>query len=154
MSKFLNLTQRLIIFPQGFQKSKSLDIGLWEAGGKDIKTEWTNEKNLKKKIFFFCGDFTPFMSKSFQIWDHLFQLTFPKDSKNLKKFGHCTSERGGKKTVNRSEKHQYKKTLLSKAKFARKTNFFCAPLLHPLFVKVFKSETISFHYFTPRILNL
>ena len=34
---------------------------------------------------FFCpGDFTTFMSKSFQIWDHFFPLLFPKDSKNLK----------------------------------------------------------------------
>ena len=31
-----------------------------------------------------CDNFTPFMSKSFQIWDHFFPLLFPKDSENLK----------------------------------------------------------------------
>ena len=34
-SKFSNLGPFLsITFPQGFQKSKSLDIGLWEVGAK------------------------------------------------------------------------------------------------------------------------
>ena len=33
--KFSNLTPLLVItFPHGFQKSKSLDIGLWEGGAK------------------------------------------------------------------------------------------------------------------------
>ena len=29
------------------------------------------------------GNFTPFISKSVQIWDHLFPILFPNDSKNL-----------------------------------------------------------------------
>ena len=31
-------------------------------------------------------DFTPFMNKSFQIWDNFFPLLFPKDSENLKRW--------------------------------------------------------------------
>ena len=37
-------------------------------------------------IFFLCGDFTPFIRKSCQIWDHFFPLLFPKNSENLKSF--------------------------------------------------------------------
>ena len=32
-----------------------------------------------------------------------------------------------------------------------KQTFFAAAILHPLWAKVFKSETTSFHYFSPRI---
>ena len=46
------------------------------------------------------SDFTPFMSKSFQIWDPFFILLFSKDSENQKKFGHQTSKSGGKKRLN------------------------------------------------------
>ena len=57
---------------------------------------------------------------------------------------------GGTQTVKRSEKHQYKKVRQN----LPKTNFFCVAILHPLLVKVFKSETFSFYYFSPRIPNL
>ena len=36
------------------------------------------------KLTFLCGNFTPFISKSFQIWDHFFPLLFLKDSENLR----------------------------------------------------------------------
>ena len=39
-------------------------------------------------------------------------------------------------------------------KICPKTNFFCEAISHPLFEKVLKSETTSFHYFSPRIPNL
>ena len=39
---------------------------------------------FSKKKLFLRGDFTPFISKSFQIWDRFFPLLFPKDSENLK----------------------------------------------------------------------
>ena len=47
------------------------------------------------------GDFTPFISKSFQIWDHFFPLLFPNNSKSLKNVGHPTSRSGGKETFKR-----------------------------------------------------
>ena len=37
-----------------------------------------------KKYFILRIDFTPFMSKSLQIWDHFFPLLFLKNSANLK----------------------------------------------------------------------
>ena len=43
-------------------------------------------KYSKKKNLFLRGDFTPFMTKSFQIQDHFFPLLFPKDSEKQKSF--------------------------------------------------------------------
>ena len=42
-------------------------------------------------------NFTPFMSKSFQIWDQFFPLLFPKDSKNLKSLNIVLREVGAHK---------------------------------------------------------
>ena len=39
-------------------------------------------------------------------------------------------------------------------RISKKTNFFCAAILDHFQTKMFKSETTSFHYFSPRILNL
>ena len=55
---------------------------------------------------------------------------------------------GGTQTVKRSEKHQYKKVRQN----LPKTNFFCVAILHPLLVKVFKSETTSFITFPQEFL--
>ena len=49
----------------------------------------------KKKL---RSNFTPFMSKSFQIWDYFIPLLFHKDSKNLKTFWHWILGNLGKKT--------------------------------------------------------
>ena len=84
----------------------------------------------------------------------LLPITFPQGFPKSKKFGHWTLGSGGKKTGKQSEKHQYQNIPLSKAKFAQKLIFFCAAILHPLLVKVFKSETTSFLYLPPRILVL
>ena len=43
-----------------------------------------NKYKLAKKNFVLRSDFTPFMSKSFQIWDHFFALLLLKDSEYLK----------------------------------------------------------------------
>ena len=43
--------------------------------------------------------------------------------------------------------------LFSKTKIHPKNNFVCAAILHPVLVKVFKSETTSCNYFSQRILN-
>ena len=61
---------------------------------------------------------------------------------------------GAKRLLNGVRNTDTKKILLSKAKFAQKQNLFCAAILYTLLVKVFKSETTSFHYFSPRIPNL
>ena len=64
-----------ITFPKGFRKYKK--FGHWTSRSEQMK-----KKSFKN--FFRRGNFTPFMSKLFQIWDHFFPLLFPKNSKNLK----------------------------------------------------------------------
>ena len=62
---------------------------------------WKGKICKKKKLFFCAGNFTPCVSKSFQIWDPFFPLLFPKDSKNTKKswdIGH--REMGAKRRSN------------------------------------------------------
>ena len=55
------------------------------------------KKEKRKKM---CCDFTPFMSKSFQIWDNFFPLVFPKDSKNLKRLDIGLQDVGAKRCLN------------------------------------------------------
>ena len=47
-------------------------------------TSWIKPKNGERKTIKMCGDFTPFIGKSFQMWDHFFLLIFPNDSESLK----------------------------------------------------------------------
>ena len=67
----------------------------------------------------------------------LLSVAFPQRFGKSKKFGHWTLGRGGKKTFKWSE--QMKKICIF--------FFFAAAILHPLWAKVLKSETPSFHYF-------
>ena len=48
-----------------------------------------------------CSDLTPFIRKSFQIWEHCFLLLFPKDSKNLKSLDIELQEGRAKGRLNR-----------------------------------------------------
>ena len=64
------------------------------------------------------------MSKTFQIWDHFFQLLFPKNSKNLKSLDIGIWEVGAKKQLNKVRNTDMKKILLGKAKFGKKYFFF------------------------------
>ena len=101
-------------------------------------------QNSPKNDLFLCGNFTPFISKSFQIWDHFFPLLFHKNSKNLKSLDIWLREVGAKKRLNG----------VNKWKKINKKTFFAAAISHPLWAKVFKCETTSFHYFSQRIPNL
>ena len=98
----------LLLFPNDSGNLKLLDIGLQEVGGKK---RLNRVKKLKKSVknFFGRGNFTPFLRKSFQIWDLFFPLLFPKDSESLKMLDIRLWEVGGKKIVKPSEKHQYQK---------------------------------------------
>ena len=66
-------------------------------------------EQMKKSVknFLRRGNFTPFMSKSFQTWDHFFPLFSPKDSENLK-FLTLDFMKWGQKTFKRSEKNEEK----------------------------------------------
>ena len=117
-------------FPQGYQKSKK--FGQWTLlnGGKKTFKQSEQMKKIWKN--FFCrGNFKPFISKSFQIWDHFFPLFFTEDSENIKSVDIGFQQVGGKKTVKRSEKHRYQKIQLGKAKFAQKLNYFARQLYTP-----------------------
>ena len=54
--------------------------------------------------------------------------------------------------------HRYQKNPANKAKFAKNNNnkktYFCTTILHDLYAKIFKLESISFHYFSPRTLKI
>ena len=55
---------------------------------------------VRKVIFLLCGDFTPFISKNVQIWDHFFPVLFPKDSENSKSLDIVLWEVGAKRCLN------------------------------------------------------
>ena len=95
-------------------------------------------QNSSKKTFF-AGDFTHFMSKSIQIWDHLFPLVFPTDWENLKILDIRLREMGATKRLNGVNK---KRIFF--------LTFFAAVILDHFWAKFFKSEIIFFHYFSPR----
>ena len=95
--------------PKDSKNLKSLDIGLWEFGGGG--TVKRSEKHRYQKILlskaklaqkqtFLLGNFTPFDSKRFKIWDLFFLLLFPKDSKNLKSLDIGLWEVGAKRPLN------------------------------------------------------
>ena len=99
-----------LLFTKGSKNLKSLHIGLLEVGEKgplnrvrntDSKKMLLSKAKFGWKLFFFAGQFTPFISKSFQIWDHFFPLLFPKDSKNL------TLGSGGKRCLNGTSKSEH-----------------------------------------------
>ena len=54
-----------------------------ENGGQKMFKQSEQMRKISVKNYFWRGDFSPFMSKSFQIRDNFFTLLFPKDSKNL-----------------------------------------------------------------------
>ena len=99
----------------------------------------------KKTLFFsFFWQFYSLYEQKFPTLRPHCSITFSQGFQISKKLGHWTSGSGGKKTFNRSE--QMKKI--------RKKLFVDAPFLHPLRAKVFKSETTSYHYFSPKIQNI
>ena len=57
--------------------SLSMVVPQWGQVGKKTfkRSEQMKKKSVKKKC---RGDFTPFMSKSFQIWNHFFPILFPR----------------------------------------------------------------------------
>ena len=65
---------------------------------KEKKSSWM--KKEEKKSSFVTAIFTPFMSKSLQIWDHIVTLLLSKDSKNLKTLDIRLWEVGPKRLLN------------------------------------------------------
>ena len=63
-------------------------------------------KFAQKQYFFGAAIFTPFISKSFQIWDHFFSLLFPKDSESLKILDIQFQKVGAKRRLNGEQTHR------------------------------------------------
>ena len=98
-------------------------------------------KNKRKKNFFCRGDFTPFMGKSFQIWEHFIPLLIPEDSENQK---HLNIDFGKwYKTGKLRQKHQYQKILLSSQNFPQKKLFLCGNFTP--FIRIFLIWDHFFH---------
>ena len=98
-----------------------------------------------KKKLFLCGNFTTLRRKFIQIWDHFFPLVFPKDSESLTSLDIGLKKVGAKRRLNGVNKGEKKSFFIS---------FFAAAILDHFLAKMFKSETSSFQYFSPRISNL
>ena len=149
---FSNLRPLLfIICPQGFWKSKNFGDWTSASGGKKRLIGVNKWRKKSIKTCFATAIYT-FYEQKFSNLRPLLTITFPQGFQKSKKFGHWTSENGVKRPFKGARNTVTNKILFSKAKFTQKQT--CAVILHPLLVKVFKSETTSFHYFSPRILNL
>ena len=122
---FISDTPFTITFPHESRKHKK-KCRHWtsRSWGKNMFKRSEQVKKICKKNFCCHGNFTPFMSKNFQIWDHFFPLLFPKGSKNLKSLDIQLWEVGAKRPLNGVRNNNIKKILLSKAKFAQKQTFF------------------------------
>ena len=72
-------------------------------------------------------------------------IRFPQEFRKSKKFGHCTLEKVGQKDVSMEWTKKEKKSV--------KKNF-AATILDHFWAKMFKLETTSFQYFSPRIPKL
>ena len=97
---FKSKTTSFNYFSSKIPKIYKKKLGHWTLGNggkKMFKQSEQMKKSVKKN--FCCGDFTPFMGNSCQIWDHFFQLLFPKDSENLNTLDIWLWEVGAKKTV-------------------------------------------------------
>ena len=83
---------------------------------------------MKKSVknFFLRGNFKPFMSKSFIIWDNFFVLLFPKDSAYLKSLDIGLWEKGAKRRLMFKRSEQIKsKSLKTCSPRQFYTNFSC-----------------------------
>ena len=96
-----------LLFPQYSKNLKRFHIGHQEVGAK-LPLKVVRNTNTKKSCSVICpkniflrGDLTPFIRKSFQIWDHFLVLLFPKDSKSLKTLDIQLWEVGGKNMLKR-----------------------------------------------------
>ena len=136
-----------LVFPKDSENLKSLDVGLWEVVTKR-RLNWVNKGGGDFVKSIFCRDnFRPILSKKVQIWDHFFPVLFSKDSESLKFLDIRLWEVGAKRRLNSTSK-------VKKWRKNWKKPFSAAAILDNFWANMFKSDTTSIHYFSPRILNL
>ena len=86
LDKGVFLCQYLFMFRNTILKSRIQEtkhLSTDADSSTDTKKILLVRQSFQKKLFFLRGNFSHFISKSFQIWHHFFQLFFPKDSNNL-----------------------------------------------------------------------
>ena len=110
----------------------------------NTKKIWLVRQN-SSKIKFFAWQFYTLHEQKYSNLRPLPSINFPQGFRKSKKFGRWTSGHGGKRAFKRNEQ--------MKKKISKKT-FFAAAILDHFWAKMLKSETTSFHYFSPRIANL
>ena len=97
-----------------------MDFRKW--GGKAFKRSEQMKKKLCKKLFS-LRRFYNLYEQHFLNLRPLLSITFTQGFQKSKKFSHLTLGSGGKKTVKRSEKHQYQNNPAQKGEIRTKTNF-------------------------------
>ena len=102
-------------------------------------------QNLQIFFFFFSQWFKTLYRQKISNLRPLLSTTFPQGFWKSKKFGHWNLESGEKRRLNGVNKWRRKNPY---------STFLAAAILHPLWVKVFKSETTSLNFFSPRIWNI
>ena len=144
MSKGIQISDHffLLVFPKASENLKSLDIGRQEVGAKR-RLNGVNKRRRKKLIFFCCGNLRSFFSKNVQIWDHLFPLLFTKDFESLKNVDIQLWEVGATRRFNGTSE-------VNKWKIILKKHFSPQRFKTMFWAKMFKSETTSCHYFSPK----
>ena len=131
-----------LVFPKDSKKSKS--FWHWNSGNGDKKTFKRSEQmKYLFKNFFRHDNFTPFMSKIFLIWEHFFHYFSPRISKIEQVWTLDFGKWGQQDRYTEWETPIPKKSCLVRQNLPQK-NFFCTAILHPLLVKVLKSETSNF----------
>ena len=130
-----------VILDSRIQETKNLLTNADRSTNKKNHANKTKFVKVKKKNFFLRDNFTPFMSKSFSILRPVFSIFVPQGFWNVQKFCTLDFAKWGQKDI-LTEWRNEKKFLKT---------FLAVAILHPLWAKVVKSETTSFHYFSPKI---
>ena len=107
-----------------------------------IKIDSSRAQFTRKKNFFLAAFLDPLRANVLQSET----TSFHDFSKKSNKIGHWPFGRGGKNTFKQSEQ-------LTKIR-KKKQPFSISAIWHHFWANFFKSETTSFHYFSPRIQNM
>ena len=151
------------------------------SSGSVVSTMFCKAKSAKKNFFFFARQFQTTSKQKISNLKPLLSITFPQGFRITRNIRHPTLGSGGKKTVKRYLKseqnypnqankflcYSVKKSRIRETKnfsidadsrtdtiLERLGFFLCLSILDHFQTKNFKSETTSFHYFSPRIANL
>ena len=149
--------------PKTQKNQKRLEIcrnkqyALWpeasNPSGGVVSTMFCKAKSAKKTIYFCAAILDHFQTKMFQSETTSFHYFSPKDSESLKILDIQLCEVGAKRRSNGTSKVNTQTDGQTDKQKDGHFDFF-VEILDLFMTKKFKSETTSFHYFSPRIPNL